>query len=167
MSDSDGRIRSERFGHGRKKDVDHSHAYADWSGLAGSNPDIQANLMLIIRCLGNGYMIPEKFYRNGIDRDEDSLLKEHGIKHLHLHENTDVDALLFLIEYRDFILVLGIDGHRKHFEKPPGGLLVSLHYSAIANADAKAKKLAEAKSSAIRAGLLPRASVSGEAEPES
>jgi hypothetical protein len=83
-------------------------------------------------------------------------LEQHGIKHLHLHEDTEVDALLFLIEYSDFVLLLGVDGHRRHFDKPEGAVLRSLHDSAIRHADAKAAKLLEEKRKRVREGLRPR-----------
>ena len=137
----DGRIRDERFCQGRGKEVDYSPLYDDLTGLIGVDEEATQNLLNIIRCIGEGNLIPEKLYRNGIDRDDDPLLAEHGIRHLHLHEDTEVDALLFLIEYSDFVLFLCVDGHRRHFKKPEGSVLRSLHDSAIRNADAKAGRL--------------------------
>ena len=152
----DGRNRDERIGQGRERVVDYSVNFIDRTGLIGQDPVVTANLVKIVRCLGEGNLIPEEFYRNGIERDRDDLLQDYGIKHLHLHEDTNIDALLFLVEYRDFVLFLEIDGHRRHFNKPPGAVLRSLHSSSIRNADAKSQRLAAAKLATAKAGLLPR-----------
>lgn len=152
----DGRIRGARFRQGNGKEVDYSPLYDDLTGLVGSNEEVTKNLIEIIRCIGAGNLVPEKFYRNGIDRDDDPLLEQHGIKHLHLHEDTDVDALLFLVEYSEFVLLLCVDGHRRHFEKPEGSVLRSLHDSAIRNADAKAARLLAEKRKALREALYPK-----------
>lgn len=155
----DGRIRDDRFAQGREREVDYSPHYRDRTGLVSDDLKVAKNLLEIVRCLGAGNLLPEKFYRNGIDRDSDDLLRQHGIKHLHLHPDTEVDTLLFLVEYRDFVVFLEVDGHRHHFAKPPGAVLRSLHDSAIRNADAKAEKIKSQKITAARGGLLPRANV--------
>ena len=152
----DGRIRDERFRQGRGKEVDYSPLFEDATDLIGNDLEVTANLVGIIRCIGEGNLIPEVFYRNGIDRDDDVLLQAHGIKHLHLHADTEVDALLFLVEYSQFVLLLGVDGHKRHFNKPEGAILRSLHDSAIRNADAKAMRMREEKRKAAKAGLKPR-----------
>jgi len=152
----DGRIREERFRQGNGKEVDYSPLYADLTGLVGSDEVVQKNLLEIIRCIGAGNLIPEKFYRNGIGRDDDPLLEEHGIKHLHLHEDTEVDALLFLVEYSQFVLLLCVDGHRRHFQKPEGSVLRSLHDSAIRNADAKAASLLAKKRRSLKESLFSK-----------
>ena len=155
---NDGRMRTERFEQGIEREVDESALYSDRTGLIGVDPEVTRNLIEIVRCLGAGNLIAEKFYRNGIDRDADSLLNQHGIKHLHLHEDTEVDALLFLVEYSTFVVLLEVDGHRQHFQKPQGAVLRSLHDSAIRHADAKAAKLRADKIVKVRRGLLPRSS---------
>lgn len=161
----DGRIRAERFRQRMvEREVDYSPLYQDLTGLVGSNQEVARNLIQIVRRLGAGDLIPEKFYRNGIDRDRDELLEQHGIKHLHLHEDTEIDALLFLVEYGDFVLLLCVDGHRRHFNKPVGSVLRSLHDSAIRHADAKAERLKAAKVAAVKEGLRPRSSAAKDAE---
>ena len=153
---SDGRIRDERFCQGRRRAVDYSKFYADGTGLVATDPTVQGSLVEITRCLKEGNLIPEKYYRNGIDRDTDHLLQNHGIKHLHLHPDTDVDCLLYLIEYQDSVLYLEVDEHGRHFNKPAGSVLSLLHQSEIANADAKAAANKAAKEAAAKRGLLPK-----------
>lgn len=89
------------------------------------------------------------------------MLDTYGIKHLHLHEDSDVDCLLYLIEYRDFVLLVTVDGHKRHFDKPAGSILAQLHQSEIANADARAAALKTAKLAASKAGLKPRRNAEG------
>jgi hypothetical protein len=153
---SDGRIREPRFRQGAGKEVDYSAAFEDRTALVGNDPEVTANLLEIIRCIGAGNLIPEACYRNGIDRDDDPLLEEHGIKHLHLHADTEIDALLFLVEYSEFVLLLAVDGHRRHFNKPAGAVLRSLHDSAMRNADAKALRILEEKRKVMKGALRPR-----------
>ena len=137
----DGRIRDPRVLEGHRREVDYAEKYFDYTGLVEADAKVAANLVEIVRRIGEGYRLPESLYRNGIDLDDDPLLDEHGIKHIHLHEDFDVDVLLFFIEYRDFVLFLSVDGHKQHFWEPEGSVLRSVHESAIRYADAKAAKL--------------------------
>ena len=153
------RIRDERFRQGGQRTVDHAPNFADRSGMVLAGTQEESDLVEIIRLLAAGSIVPERYYRNGIERDHDELLTEHGIKHLHLGSATS-DVLLFLVEYDSKVLLLEINTH-KHFEsKPVGSVLRSLHDSAIRYFDAEAaadrhNRIA-AKTQVVAKGLLPR-----------
>lgn len=151
------RITAPRFAQGAPKSVDYSNAFQASAVAPGSVE--QADLLEIIRCIGAGNLLPERCYRNGVDRDHDELLADYGIKHLHLG-GSNSDTMLFLVEYESSVLLLEIADHRAFRDSPPGSALRSLHAHALRTADAqsasdRAKRVA-AKSNMVLRGLLPK-----------
>lgn len=153
------RVREPRFRVGKQRRVDHAPNFADRTGQVIAGSKAEQDLIALIKLLGDGSILPERFYRNGIDRDADQLLDDHGIKHLHLDHATS-DIVLFLVEYDDSVLLLEINDHSAFAEKPVGSILRALHQSALTAADKTsatdtANRIA-AKAAAAKAGLLPR-----------
>lgn len=94
---------------------------AGWRDLAGigKNPALRAELDEIVESIEHGEGVPEAFYRAGIDRDRDALLEQRGIMHLHLG-GKDSDTLVFLVQYRDRVVLLESNSH-VHFRTTPKG----------------------------------------------
>jgi hypothetical protein len=92
--------------------------FHDFAGV-GKFPNLRAELDDIIESIERGDGVPESCYRAGIDRDEDSLLAEQGIMHLHLG-GKDSDVLVFLIQYADRVVLLETNTHL-HFRTQPAG----------------------------------------------
>jgi hypothetical protein len=160
------RLRDERV-ESRPKAVDFAPNFKDWTGLVFSMPELENDLNELIERIGDGRLLPARFYRRGIERDDDALLEEDGIKHLHLG-GADSDVLLWLVEYDDRVVLLEINSH-KHFEtEPPGSLLRSLHDNFLRERDrqsAEARKAREEdRKRIVREGLLARKS--GSSDPK-
>lgn len=159
------RLRNHKFEQDRPKRVDYAQLWSPPSTfVVPVGSDAEKDLLSITRCIGNGYLIPNHCYRNGVENNDppDELLASKGIKHLHLG-GRDSDVLLFLVEYGTFVLFLDIQSHRVFDQEPPGSLLASLHHNALRRADALAKvereqQEADKKKAAEKAarGLLPR-----------
>lgn len=153
------RIREDRVRTGKPRTVDHSPNFRDLSGLVVKDSQEERDVLEVIRLLGCGGILPERFYRNGIDRDVDDLLQDNGIKHLHLGCATS-DVLLFLVEYEETVLLLEIADHAHFATRPVGATLRKVHDNAMLRHD----KLAEnqragriANNAAVaKKGLLPR-----------
>lgn len=153
------RLRNPRFVQGRGKIVDYAANWAkDPRGVARDSEE-EADLLAIIRAIGDGNFVPERCYRHGIDRDQDLLLNDYGIKHFHLG-GADSDTVLFLVEYEEFVLFLDIGSHVAFASKPPGSVLRSLHDAALRRADALAARQRqdreERNREAAHSGLLSR-----------
>jgi hypothetical protein len=93
-------------------------SWVDHAGI-GKHPALRAELDEIIDSIGRGAGVPEKYYRAGIDQDRDELLEHRGIMHLHLG-GKDSDTLVFLVQYRDLVLLLESNSH-VHFRTTPKG----------------------------------------------
>lgn len=153
------RLRNPRFSQGRPKRVDYSAAWQPRSRRIARGSQEEADLVAIIRSIGDGNLIPERCYRHGVDRTQDRLLDEQGIKHFHLG-GADSDVILFLVEYDESVLLLEIGTHADLETEPPGSVLASLHQSCLRRADRqavadRAQRIA-AKTAAFVKGLLPR-----------
>jgi hypothetical protein len=85
----------------------------------GKIPKLRAELDEIIESIERGDGVPEAFYRFGIDQDEDPLLANRGIMHLHLGGKYS-DILVFLIQYPDRVVLLETNTH-VHFRTQPAG----------------------------------------------
>lgn len=96
----------------------HIIQFQDFAGI-GKLPGLRAELDNIIESIERGDGVPESHYRAGIDRDEDALLADQGIMHLHLG-GKDSDMLVFLIQYADRVVVLETNTHL-HFRTQPAG----------------------------------------------
>lgn len=176
------RLRNERFafGEGISRVIDYAGTNLDPKGLVDVGSKAEGDLATIIKLLGAGSPIPDKFYRNYVGNGQDELLNDFGIKHLHLGGSTS-DILLFLVEFEGRILLLEINDHNAFAESPRGSTLRMLHQNALAKADVIAGKEREAavkieaekldesrlaiKRKALQAALRPRKpSASEEAE---
>ncbi len=96
----------------------HVVQFQDFAGI-GKLPDLRAELDNIIESIERGDGVSESHYRAGIDQDEDSLLADQGIMHLHLG-GKDSDMLVFLIQYADRVVMLETNTHL-HFRTQPAG----------------------------------------------
>lgn len=145
-SEHPGRLRCERF-EARPKDVIRGSTYTDHTRSVARNPRLLDDLEEIADCIEQGRPLQRRFYRSGLDIDEDPLLEQEGIKHLHL-DNMGSDVLLFAVEYPDRVVFLEVNSH-KHFQtEPKGSVLLSLHRQCLKNEDVAA---------AERAGAGPKA----------
>jgi hypothetical protein len=96
----------------------HVIEFQDFAGI-GKLPDLRAELDDIIESIERGDGVSDRHYRAGIDLDEDSLLADQGIMHLHLGgKNSDV--IVFLIQYADRVMLLETNTH-VHFQTQPAG----------------------------------------------
>ncbi len=73
-------------------------------------------------CIHNGWDVPEECYRLGIGVTPDSLLKEAGVKHLHLGGQGS-NILVYLLEFKDHVRILRIAGHLYLQDRPRGSKL--------------------------------------------
>lgn len=62
------------------------------------------------------------YYRKGIGLNRDDLLMSHGVMHLHLGGSSS-DALLYLLQYELYVVLLRIDNHSYVDERPVGNSL--------------------------------------------
>jgi len=62
------------------------------------------------------------YYRKGIGLNRDDLLMNHGVMHLHLGGSSS-DALLYLLQYESYVVLLRIDNHSYVDERPVGNSL--------------------------------------------
>jgi len=92
--------------------------FKDFGGI-GKIPELREELDDIIESIERGDGVPEAHYRAGVDRDEDRLLADRGIMHLHLG-GKDSDILVFLIQYADRVVLLETNTH-VHFRTQPAG----------------------------------------------
>lgn len=157
---ADERLRNERFAQGAGKAVDYAANWNPTLKVARDSAE-EADLLEIIYAIGKGNLIPERCYRNGIERDRDYLLEDYGIKHFHLGGDNS-DTLVFVAEYEEFAVLLDIGSHDAFATKPVGSVLRSLHDSVLRNADKRAaaqrEQRIEDQRKIAKTGLLPRRS---------
>ena len=93
----------------------------DWNDHAGiaKDPGLRAEPEEIIESIERGDGVPEKYYRAGIDQDQDELLRQRGIMHLHLGGRHS-DTLVFLVQYADVVVLMESNSH-VHFRTTPKG----------------------------------------------
>jgi hypothetical protein len=96
----------------------HVVQFQDFAGV-GKLQNLRNELDEIIESIERGGGVLETHYRAGIDWDEDSLLAEQGIMHLHLG-GRESDVLVFLIQYADRVVLLETNTH-VHFRTQPAG----------------------------------------------
>jgi hypothetical protein len=102
----------------------HIVQFQDFAAI-GKIPELRAELDDIIESIERGDGVPEVNYRAGIDRDEDALLADRGIMHLHLG-GKDSDALVFLVQYSDRVVLLDTNTHVHFHTQPAGRNIVAL-----------------------------------------
>jgi hypothetical protein len=145
-----GRLRCERFQE-RPKDVFRGSTYADHTKTVASDPRLLDDLEEITDCIERGRPLDRRFYRSGLEIDEDPLLEAEGIKHLHLG-NMGSDVLLFAVEYQDRVVLLEVNTHKHFRTEPKGSVLLSLHRQCLKNEDIAA---------AVRTGAGPKRALEG------
>jgi hypothetical protein len=96
----------------------HVVQFQDFAGI-GKLPELRAEFDDIIESIERGDGVSDRHYRAGIDLDEDSLLTDQGIMHLHLG-GKDSDVIVFLIQYADRVVLLETNTHI-HFRTQPAG----------------------------------------------
>lgn len=96
----------------------HVVQFQDFAGI-GKLLELRAELDDIIESIERGDGVSDCHYRAGIDLDEDSLLADQGIMHLHLG-GKDSDVIVFLIQYADRVVLLETNTH-VHFRTQPAG----------------------------------------------
>lgn len=144
----------------------HAERWSDFAGI-GKVQTHRDELAAIIKGIGRGDGVPEAHYRAGIDRDNDALLEEQGIMHLHLG-GKDSDVLVFLIQYADQVVLLESNTHMHFRTQPPGKNILALAQSWLADLehdiqaaadrakaaeDAAARETAEADRNRLAASL--------------
>jgi hypothetical protein len=158
---SEERLRCERF-EAKPKRVIMAPNFRDWVDALG-DAEVARRYNDIADRIRDGRLLATRTYRRGIERDEDALLQEDGIKHLHL-DNGGGDQLLFCVEYDDAVVFLEINSHRHFGTEPPGSVLLSLHRACLEREDQDASERRKGRLSdkiaAIGRGLLRRRSAS-------
>lgn len=113
----------------------------------GKSPTLRAELDTIIESIERGDGVPEVHYRAGIDRDEDALLADKGVMHLHLG-GKDSDVLVLLIQYPDRVVLLETNTHVHFRTQPAGKNIVALTQAWLKNLE---REMAEAGARALMA----------------
>jgi hypothetical protein len=119
------RLRESRLRYGRRRRVYLVENYADLVGV-DKDPVLQRDLVTIVRYIEAGLELPPRFYRRGLGVDRDALLERTGIMHLHLGGRNS-NALLYLVQYEEYVAFLQISSHR-HFETIPPGVNLERQY---------------------------------------
>lgn len=109
----------------------HVTEFQDFAGI-GKSPTLREELDEIIESIERGDGVPDAHYRAGIDRDEDVLLTERGIMHLHLGGKYS-DVLVFLIQYADRVVLLETNTHMHFRTRPAGKNIVALSLAWLTN----------------------------------
>lgn len=162
------RIRTPRFAQGKLRRVERGGSFSDHTSLKVLTPGtpfydeaMADEFDDLIERLAAGDLLPERCYRNGIDRDSDELLDSYGIKHLHLG-GSDSDVLVFVVEYEGLVVLLGIHEHTAFRGQPVGTALRSLHDNAMRRGDSLAVLIREEervrRNDIVRKGFLERRS---------
>ena len=132
--------------------------WQDFAGIAKA-PDLMDELHQLIQNIRGGHGVPEKHYRAGIDHDRDGLLERHGIMHLHLG-GKDSDILVFLIQYRDRVVLLESNTHVHFRTQPAGKNILALNQSWLTNLEhdlsAATARAEQMKDEAARSGAKAR-----------
>lgn len=137
-------LKGKRFEQKPKRVVPSPH-FADHCGVK-HNARLKLQLNEIIDCIHNGWPIDERFYQGQIDRQGDRLLREVGVKHLHLGGQGS-DIIVYLAEFEDWVELLEINTH-VHLEDEPRGkdlkgrfrAAIDVAATLVARAKTKAKK---------------------------
>lgn len=89
---------------------------------AGRDARLRQELHELEDSISNGWGVPERFYRLGVDQNRDLLLDETGIKHLHL-DGRGSNILVYLVELDERVIILRIAGHAYLEDHPRGSFL--------------------------------------------
>ncbi len=110
-------LRGKRFEQ-KPKVVKQSPQFDDYCGVK-YNAKLRQQLYEIIDCIENGQLIPEEYYQSQIDKQGDRLLRELGIKHLHL-DGQGSDIIAYFAEFGNWVELVEINTH-VHLESEPRG----------------------------------------------
>lgn len=88
----------------------------------GFNAPLKTEFFDLLDHFENGWVIPDRFYRLGVDKDKDLLLEMTGVKHLHLGGRGS-DILVYFVETEDTVFILRIAGHAYLEDDPRGSTL--------------------------------------------
>ncbi|MBE7204504.1 MAG: hypothetical protein INR70_42850 [Parafilimonas terrae] len=150
------RLRLSRIEANKKKSVSFVRGSTRTVPLSERQED---TLHLLMQRIEQGQELPTYCYRVNRDTTPDELLEREGIMHLHLSPD-ERNATLFLIQYENHVVFLGVNGHEAFRDDPPGSYLYQLHANAIAEEetriDAEEAEATATKAAGVRAGLLPR-----------
>ncbi|WP_158043335.1 hypothetical protein [Skermanella pratensis] len=78
----------------------------------------QSDLELLIDLIESGGAVPDRFYRPSRDRRGDDMLVKGKVMHLHLDGPSN--ALVYLIQYDDAVLIIEVNSHIHLHDEPEG-----------------------------------------------
>ena len=110
-----------------RKAIRYADAFQDYTGKADQDR-YASDLEELLHRIGEGFALPDRFYRAGFDKGGDELLEIEGVKHLHLGGRNS-DVLVYLVEYEHVVQLLEINDHKAFSSKPIGHLLRANHGS--------------------------------------
>lgn len=110
----------------KPKKVLKAETYKDSIGLSSRRPDLATNLVTIVRCIENGYAIPEEYYRANRHDTPDELLEKLGVMHLHL-DHPGCRELLYLVQFDEAVVLLEASDHIHVDTSPRGEILGRTH----------------------------------------
>lgn len=85
----------------------------------GLTSEQEQDLQDLLDFIEQGIPVPDRYYRASTGRRSDELLIKHNIMHLHLG-GPHSDALVYLIQYEDAVMLICVDRHI-HLEDHPVG----------------------------------------------
>ena len=83
------------------------------------NLQLRTQLNEIIDCIANGQPIPGEYYKSNLDAHGDRMLREIGVKHLHLGGQGS-DVIVYMAEFDTWVELIEINTH-VHLESEPRG----------------------------------------------
>ena len=108
-----------------RKTIRYADAFRDYTGKADQER-YASDFEELLRRIGEGLALPDRFYRTGFGKGGDELLEIEGVKHLHLGGRNS-DVLIYLVEYEHVVQLLEINDHKAFSSKPIGHLLRANH----------------------------------------
>ena len=100
------------------KRVNFAKKFHDEVGIS-SNAQLLVDFNELQDHIHNGWTIPSRFYRLGVGKTPDLLLRKTGVKHLHLGGSAS-DVLVYLLELDDRVIIVRIADHRFLEDRPRG-----------------------------------------------
>ena len=110
-------LKGKRFEQ-KPKPVRKAPDFQDYCGV-GYNLQRRNQLYEVIDCIESGQPIPPEYYKSNLDAHGDRLLRELGVKHLHL-DGPGSDVVVYMAEFEDWVELIEINGH-VHLETEPRG----------------------------------------------
>jgi len=110
-------LKGKRFEQ-KPKPVKPSPHFQDHCGVK-YNLQQRTQLYEIIDCIENGQPIPAEYYKSNLDAHGDRMLREIGVKHLHLGGQGS-DVIVYMAEFDTWVELIEINTH-VHLESEPRG----------------------------------------------